>query len=166
MSQDPYHKARDSFRKYGPALLICGGILFAIGFIDFIAAFISIASREPFSQTRPHFPILFIICGIPGAAMASIGMKLTGVGYLKEATKYVAKESAPAAQITTTAIRSAILDDDVPCPSCATPIEPDARFCAQCGLRIAEVHCPSCDATIQPDARFCSDCGHAVETNT
>ena len=166
MSQDPYQKARDSFRKFGPGLIILGGIMFVVGLIDFLAAFVSIANQEPFSHSRPHFPILFIICGIPGAAMASIGMKLTGIGYLKEASKYVAKESAPAAQITTTAIRSAILDDDIPCPSCATPIEPDSRFCSQCGVNVAYIRCPSCDASIQSDARFCSDCGHAIETNT
>lgn len=165
MPQDPYHKARDSFRKFGPALLIVGGILFAIGLIDFIAAFVSIAGREPFSHDRPHFPILFIICGIPGAMLASIGMKLTGIGYLKEASKYVAKESAPAAQITTTAIRSAILDDDIPCPSCAVPIEPDSKFCSHCGTQVAGRACPSCNASIMPDARFCSDCGESISAS-
>ncbi|MFG0246225.1 MAG: zinc ribbon domain-containing protein [Phycisphaerales bacterium JB052] len=165
MTNDPYHKARDSFRKYGPALLVVGGILTAIGIIDFIAAFISMANQEPFSHERPHFPILFIICGIPGALLTSIGMKLTGIGYLKEATKYVAKESAPAAKITTTAIRSAILDDDIPCPTCSTPIEPDSKFCSNCGASVAAMRCPVCNAMTKADARFCSDCGHAIQTN-
>lgn len=164
MTKDPYHKARDSFRKYGPALLVIGGVLAAIGIIDFMAAFISMANQKPFSHERPHFPILFIICGIPGVLLASIGMKLTGIGYLKEATKYIAKESSPAAQITTTAIRSAILDDDIPCPSCSTPIEPDSKFCSNCGVQIGGLACEACNAQLQPDDRFCGGCGAAVGT--
>jgi predicted nucleic acid-binding Zn ribbon protein len=165
MSQDPYHKARDSFRKFGPALLIVGGILFAIGIIDFMATFLSVMTAEPFSGERHDIPILFPLMAMPGLLLFGIGMKLTGIGYLKEATKYVAKESAPAAQITTTAIRSAILDDDIPCPSCAVPIEPDSKFCSHCGTQVAGRACPSCNASIKPDARFCSDCGESINAS-
>ena len=166
MSQDPYHKARDSFRKFGPTLLIVGGILTAIGFIDFMAAFLSVMTAEPFSGERRRFPILFPLMAMPGLLLFGIGMKLTGIGYMREATKYVAKESAPAAQITTTAIRSAILDDDIPCPSCATPIEPNSKFCSQCGIKVGDLSCPSCNASIEADARFCSDCGHTMHRQT
>ena len=161
MSQDPYHKARDTFRVLGPAMLVIGGIMVIIGVGQFFLTFINAANGG-----HPKAPILFLILGMPGLLIFGIGMQLTGVGFLKQTSKYVAKETSPAAQITTTAIRSAILNDDIPCPSCATPIEPDSRFCSQCGVNVADIRCPSCDASIQSDARFCSDCGHAIETNT
>src|ERR1044071_5438685 len=44
----------------------------------------------------------------------------------------------------------------VTCPNCATQNLPDAKFCIQCGFRLA---CPTCSAPIVVGARFCSNCG-------
>jgi len=161
MSKDPYHKARDSFRVLGPTMIVIGGLMLIIGVGQFILSMIQAMSG---GNAKP--PILFVALGVPGLLIFGIGMQLTGVGFLKQTTKYVAKESAPAAQITTTAIRSALLDDDIPCPSCATPIEPDSKFCSNCGFKVAKMNCPSCNASIDTNARFCSDCGQALESST
>lgn len=111
-------------------------------------------------------PILFVVLGLPGLLLFGIGMQCTQAGYLKETTQYIAKETTPAVQTTTTAIRAAITDDDIPCPDCSRPIEPDSKFCAHCGVRIAGMTCMVCQATLEAGDRFCSSCGCAVEDAT
>ncbi len=44
------------------------------------------------------------------------------------------------------------------CPSCGTDNMAGAKFCLECGTRLASA-CPSCGATNPPSARFCNDCG-------
>ena len=47
------------------------------------------------------------------------------------------------------------------CPGCQQEIEPDARFCGQCGTRVT-MRCPGCGAETAADDRFCRSCGRAL----
>ena len=44
------------------------------------------------------------------------------------------------------------------CPACATENLPGAKFCNECGARLA-TGCPNCGASNQPGAKFCNECG-------
>jgi len=46
----------------------------------------------------------------------------------------------------------------VTCPSCGAEHQSGAKFCDQCGSRLATA-CSACGAELRPGARFCSDCG-------
>jgi ribosomal protein L40E len=47
------------------------------------------------------------------------------------------------------------------CPRCQAPNAADARFCEDCGARLAHV-CPRCGADVSPGTRFCRSCGTAL----
>ncbi|MBI2203544.1 MAG: zinc ribbon domain-containing protein, partial [Candidatus Rokubacteria bacterium] len=49
----------------------------------------------------------------------------------------------------------------VKCQHCAHVNPPGAKFCSECGARLA-MHCPNCGRELLPDAKFCSECGHPV----
>lgn len=49
------------------------------------------------------------------------------------------------------------------CPYCQTMNPPEAKFCLNCGRRLALV-CPNCGTTNPPDAKFCIECGTALHT--
>lgn len=164
--RDGYTQTRSTMRTLGPILMVVGGVLALIGVIDFFTSFFSIASHEPFSTPSPsRFPILFPVLGFPGLLLLGIGGKLTKAGYLREITQYAAKETTPAVMTTTTAIRAAITDDDIPCPGCSRPIEPDSKFCPHCGIRISGGTCSICQATLEAGDRFCASCGNTVGDN-
>src|SRR6188508_3094951 len=46
----------------------------------------------------------------------------------------------------------------VSCSSCGSEQKPSAKFCDECGSRLAS-RCATCDAELRPGARFCSECG-------
>ena len=49
------------------------------------------------------------------------------------------------------------------CSTCGAANADGARFCAQCGRKLASAaSCPSCGAETTPEQRFCSGCGHAL----
>ena len=52
------------------------------------------------------------------------------------------------------------------CSGCSAPLEPGARFCAQCGVEqrsgATVPICSNCGTELPPGARFCSTCGQAV----
>lgn len=57
------------------------------------------------------------------------------------------------------------------CPNCGktTPLDSHARFCTECGTKIAQalVHpdnCTKCGKTLRADAKFCTECGAKVES--
>ncbi len=157
-----YKQAKSTMRVLGPILLAIGVILSLIGIVDFFSTFVSIASRnQPPGDTR--FPILFILV-FPGFLLIGIGGMLTKAGYLKEITQYAAKETSPAVQTTTTAVRTALADNDIPCPQCALPIEPDAQFCSHCGTSVKGAPCAQCQTPLEPNDRFCRSCGQRVES--
>ncbi len=156
--RDGQPRVKPALRILGPILLVCGILMTLIGFGNFIFSFIDAVSGDPFSG-ESNAPILFIALGIPGIILMGIGGPLTQAGYLKEITTYGAKETTPAVTIATTAVRAAILDDDIPCPTCATPIEPDSKFCSSCGQPVNALQCPSCEHPIEANDRFCNSCG-------
>lgn len=47
------------------------------------------------------------------------------------------------------------------CPSCGAENKPGAKFCCECGEKLAadKCVCPQCGAEMTPTARFCSECG-------
>ena len=47
------------------------------------------------------------------------------------------------------------------CPRCQASSREGARFCEQCGARLARA-CPSCGAEVAAEARFCGGCGAAL----
>ncbi|HJQ41752.1 MAG TPA: adenylate/guanylate cyclase domain-containing protein, partial [Jatrophihabitantaceae bacterium] len=49
------------------------------------------------------------------------------------------------------------------CRSCGAGLDPDARFCDQCGTAAA-AGCVSCGAELRPGAKFCSKCGANQES--
>ena len=44
------------------------------------------------------------------------------------------------------------------CPGCRTENLEGARFCTNCGSRLA-VRCPQCGTPLPPQAKFCMQCG-------
>ncbi len=44
------------------------------------------------------------------------------------------------------------------CPQCGRENAPDAKFCGECGMRLASA-CPACGSVNPPSNRFCSACG-------
>ena len=48
------------------------------------------------------------------------------------------------------------------CPTCGTANAVGAKFCRECGTRLA-TGCPNCGATNLPGARFCNDVRHAAD---
>ena len=47
------------------------------------------------------------------------------------------------------------------CPQCGTENPQGARFCFECGAKLAAT-CGQCSATLPPQAKFCSECGASV----
>ena len=44
------------------------------------------------------------------------------------------------------------------CPDCGEKLVPGAKFCTNCGRRMAAV-CPACGRELAPGAKFCPECG-------
>ena len=156
--RDGQPKVKPALRTLGPILLGVGVIMTLIGVGNFIYSFVNAVTGDPFSGEH-NAPILFLVLGFPGIILMGVGGSMCKIGYLKEITTYGAKETTPAVTIATTAVRAAILDDDIPCPTCATPIEPDSKFCSSCGQQVNAIQCPSCEQPIEANDRFCNSCG-------
>lgn len=45
------------------------------------------------------------------------------------------------------------------CPSCGQPVIEGAKFCMNCGAKLA---CPKCGAALIPGAKFCMNCGQQL----
>jgi|GEM_PF-5236406 RNA polymerase subunit RPABC4/transcription elongation factor Spt4 len=48
------------------------------------------------------------------------------------------------------------------CATCGRALEPDERFCPQCGTP-AGLRCPQCGRALAGDERFCPGCGTKLE---
>ncbi len=44
------------------------------------------------------------------------------------------------------------------CPSCGKVIDPNKKFCPECGYKLVH-NCPNCGAAVEPTEKFCSECG-------
>ena len=48
-----------------------------------------------------------------------------------------------------------------PCPQCGSFVQPNAKFCNDCGAKVALVkYCPQCGNTLCENDKFCSQCGY------
>ncbi|MBO5092905.1 MAG: SPFH domain-containing protein [Lachnospiraceae bacterium] len=52
--------------------------------------------------------------------------------------------------------------DGIFCPACGTKLPDNAKFCFECGVKIAR-SCPDCGAQLQPGAKFCLECGKKLQ---
>ncbi|MBI6547018.1 MAG: tetratricopeptide repeat protein [Cyanobacteria bacterium NC_groundwater_1444_Ag_S-0.65um_54_12] len=50
------------------------------------------------------------------------------------------------------------------CPSCAAPAVEGAKFCSQCGAKLAQV-CSACQAPVKEGQRFCAQCGAMLQSS-
>ncbi len=56
------------------------------------------------------------------------------------------------------------------CTNCDAPLEPDAKFCGECGQPVTQpsngaspdLTCTRCGADLDPSFQFCGECGHPV----
>ncbi len=48
------------------------------------------------------------------------------------------------------------------CPKCKAKLEPDAKFCPECGFRLI-VKCEKCNIEYAIGVKFCKQCGEAVK---
>jgi hypothetical protein len=51
------------------------------------------------------------------------------------------------------------------CPQCRNENPVDAKFCLECGCRLA-LSCGACGTELPVGAKFCKECGQAVGTAT
>src|SRR5262245_1261471 len=49
------------------------------------------------------------------------------------------------------------------CPSCGAEHAPSAKFCQECGTRLAR-RCPECGHEVDSSAKCCQECGTHLET--
>ncbi len=47
------------------------------------------------------------------------------------------------------------------CPQCGTVNRDRAKFCRECGTRLAAA-CPACGAHAEPSSNFCEECGASL----
>lgn len=88
--------------------------------------------------------------------VAGLGTQLgTGVALgeiMKGALTSSSKESAPAA------------DDNKFCPSCGASNPKAAKFCVDCGEKLAQKgKCPACGAEVSGKSKFCPECGEKLK---
>ena len=48
------------------------------------------------------------------------------------------------------------------CPSCNAHVSARAKFCPECGQRLATT-CPDCGTEVKPNAKFCPECGRKLK---
>ena len=51
------------------------------------------------------------------------------------------------------------------CPTCHTPNPDGAKFCMNCGSKVALL-CPQCNAEMPEGAKFCLNCGHELASES
>lgn len=68
------------------------------------------------------------------------------------AAETVAQESAPEAE-----------GGANRCPGCGAANAPGAKFCCECGQKLAPAVCPGCGAAVKPGMKFCGECGQRLE---
>lgn len=49
------------------------------------------------------------------------------------------------------------------CPACGEPVDPDDKYCAECGAQLgARRFCPNCGEQLRPLDKFCPECGDKI----
>ncbi len=165
---------RTLLRVVGPLLLLTGGVLVLIAFIDIIQVM-----RAPrHSDRSPEQFWLFFV----GGPIAFVGLAMTSFAYMGRVARFQANELTPvasdAANALASSIRPALRDaasairdgltgqpsSAAPCPRCRADNHPDARFCDQCGAELPPLfrHCAKCQSANDGAAKFCDECGAAL----
>lgn len=176
---NPQHnQTRDTLRAAGVGLAAIGGLMLAIGILDFLSSFGSM-----------RMPTLFIWCSFPGMILLGIGMNMAHAGYAGKIARYYSQEIAPPAVDTFKYVANEAKDSvreiagaigeglrgtatqasepviHIRCHKCNHDNEANAKFCCQCGAALAKsMPCPNCSELNDPDAKFCDNCGRALAT--
>jgi hypothetical protein len=86
------------------------------------------------------------------AARAQLQEKAAKTDYVADVDMSAGAVARPPAPATAAADR---------CSSCGAAVG-DGRFCPQCGTPRKAPGCPGCGAAVQPNTRFCAGCGHKL----
>jgi hypothetical protein len=158
-------KVRSLLRFLGPIFLLIGLGCMIIAFIDFF-------TLQGFEE--PKYGWLFFV----GMPFLFVGFTMSGFGYGGTVAKYQSREYAPIvkdtfnylAKETTSGVRDVSkaiqqgngLKDAITCHSCHQQNAINAKFCVECGEKLAKI-CSRCKKVNINDARFCNDCGNSIE---
>ncbi|MCI9429251.1 MAG: SPFH domain-containing protein [Lachnospiraceae bacterium] len=102
--------------------------------------------------------------GGSGVIGAGIGMGMgVGIGNMVGSAVGNAMDSAGigGALFSDTPKARSSYSGQIHCPSCRTLLPQGARFCFECGTKIAE-KCPECGAQLPSGAKFCLECGKKI----
>ena len=50
------------------------------------------------------------------------------------------------------------IEETIICPNCNSELNPNVKFCTQCGYKL-DLKCPSCGSEIHENDKFCTSCG-------
>ena len=99
--------------------------------------------------------------------MAAAGIVLLLLGFRKEMTRYIQKETVPVVNETAQEIKPAIaamasavkegISERRVC-ECGAENGAESKFCRVCGKPLAKA-CPQCGAELPADSAFCDKCG-------
>lgn len=135
------------------------GLIFTIiGFVNFFSVF----------NSGEGMPDLFW-CAMMGLPMLGIGISLLGVGFKREISHYMEKESAPvvneaakdmspAVKTVASAVKEGISGSGKIYCTCGVENEKDSKFCKACGKALVKI-CPACGEVVDFDSAFCDHCG-------
>ena len=101
--------------------------------------------------------------GILGASMG-MGMGVNVGGMIGGAMANVMNSnlSGQSAQANVNSVQTGNQADGVACPSCKTILPKGAKFCFECGMKLAGNTCPTCGNPIVAGAKFCLECGQKL----
>lgn len=51
---------------------------------------------------------------------------------------------------------------ELKCPNCGVEVDPNDKFCWNCGFSLKVKKCPNCGAELRPNDKFCRSCGYKV----
>lgn len=161
---EQHRKTRSFFRFLGPLLLIVGGAMMLVAFIDFF-------TLQGFEEPK-YFWLFFV--AIP---LLFVGFILSGLGFGGSIAKYQSREYAPVAKDTfnylaketTSGVKEisnalqleSASTDNFACPHCNQQNTVNAKFCNECGEKIGRI-CSSCKQVNSNDANFCDECGTSL----
>jgi hypothetical protein len=157
---DPEHEQKKmGLRILGFALIIIGGILTLVAFVEFFNAWSSFNQKDDFNNpsqndTSPQHFYLAVI-GLP---LVGAGATCLKYGYLGVAARYFSGEAAPVAKDTANYVAKSIEDGVehiaksiskdinsssakerilILCPKCKTKNDEDAKFCKECAEKLS-----------------------------
>ncbi|GEM_PF-7088141 len=124
-------------RVVGPVLLALGVLCFGYVLVRFVQA---ATEPAPVLTNDPAFgvtPAIFL-----GILLLGGGFQATWWAYLGPASRYVARETAPALEVSARAAREGWTEDARPqgsgpaCAACGRVARPGAQFCDRCGAAV------------------------------